>query len=75
MGILRAGPAAQDVIRDLVEPLRRARLPAPALHRLTGVLDDALHNVFLLGLGLAVLAVIVAFAVPGRLGPAQDAPD
>lgn len=71
MGILRAQglaeqPGAQDVIRDLVEPGRRAGLPAAALQRLVGALAGALHGVFVLALGVAVLALVVALMVPRR---------
>lgn len=73
MGILRAGPAAQNLVRDLVEPLRRAHLPAPERQRLVDVLAGALHGVFVLALAVAVLALIVALIVPGRLRPVHDA--
>ena len=67
-GVLRAGLGGRDVVRDLVEPARRARLPVAELHHLVGVLDGALHNVFLLAAGVAAAALVVAALVPGRLG-------
>ena len=67
-GILRAGLGQRDVVRDLVESTRRAQLPLAELHHLVGVLDGALHDVFLLGAGVAAAVLAVAVLVPGRLG-------
>lgn len=65
-GLLRAGSARPDVVRDLVEPARRAGLPLVELRRLAGVLDGALHGVFLLTIGVAAAALLVALLVPRR---------
>ncbi len=67
-GVLRAGVGKQDVVRDLVEPAQRARLPLAELHHLVSVLDGALYDVFLLGAGIAAAVLAVALLVPKRLG-------
>ena len=63
-GLSRAGPAAHDAVRDLIEPSHRLALAAPELVRLTAALADALHGVFLLGAGIAAMALMVALMVP-----------
>ena len=73
-GVLNAGlthAGVHDVLRDLVNPHLRAAMSADDLLRLTGLLSDALHGVFILGVILSVGVVIVAVLVPrGR----RDAP-
>jgi len=63
-GLTRAGPAAHDAVRDLIEPSHRLALSVSDLARLTAALADALHGVFLLGGGIAALALVVALIVP-----------
>jgi MFS family permease len=60
----RNGAGAHDVLRDLVNPHLRDAMPADELLRLTGILSGALHGVFVLGVTLAVGAMIVAARVP-----------
>lgn len=64
-GLAAAGPAAHDAVRDLVEPLLRAALPAAELARLTGALAQALHGVFVLATGIAAAALLIVLLVPG----------
>ena len=63
-GLTRAGPAAHDAVRDLIEPLHRTALPPADLVRLTGALAGALHGVFLLAAGASVLTLLVVLLVP-----------
>lgn len=42
----------------------RARIPLPVLQDFTTALDHALHSVFLVGLAVAILALVSAFLVP-----------
>jgi EmrB/QacA subfamily drug resistance transporter len=66
-----------EVLRELiahpdaaVNPALRAALPAPVLAAFGQALANALHAVFLVGLGIACLALVAAFLVPA--GRAQD---
>ena len=61
-----AGPAAHDAVRDLVEPALRIALPPAELARLTGALAQALHNVFALAAGIAVVALLIVLLVPRK---------
>ena len=63
-GLTRAGPAAHDAVRDLIEPMHRLALTPSELERLTTALGGALHGVFLLGAGVAVLTVLAGVLVP-----------
>jgi EmrB/QacA subfamily drug resistance transporter len=54
----------------VVNPALRATLPAPVLAAFGQALSGALHAVFLVGLGIACLALAAAFLVPA--GRAQD---
>src|SRR5262249_34502033 len=53
-----------------VNPTLRATLPAPAVAAFNQALAAALHAVFLVGLGIAALALAAGFLVPA--GRAQD---
>jgi EmrB/QacA subfamily drug resistance transporter len=63
-GLTRAGPAAHDAVRDLIEPAHRLALAPSELERLTAALGGALHGVFLLGAGVAVATLLVGMLVP-----------
>jgi EmrB/QacA subfamily drug resistance transporter len=54
----------------VVHPELRAALPPAVLAAFSQALADALHGVFLVGLGIACLALVSAFLVPA--GRAQD---
>ena len=54
----------------LIEPTLRSGLPAEVLAAFSQGLANALHTVFLVGLGIAFLALLSAFLVPA--GRAQD---
>jgi hypothetical protein len=54
----------------VVHPGLRATLPPAVLAAFSQALADALHGVFLVGLGIACLALVSAFLVPA--GRAQD---
>ncbi len=71
-GLAKAGPAAHDAVRDLVEPALRAALPAAELARLTGALADALHRVFILAAGIAAVALPGILLVPRRARMPRD---
>jgi hypothetical protein len=65
-GLAAAGPSAHDAVRDLVEPARRIALPFAELTRLTDALAGALHGVFMLAAGIAVVALLIILLVPRR---------
>ena len=71
-GLAAAGPAAHDAMRDLVDPALRAAVPAAELARLTGALAVALHGVFVLAAGIAVVALPIILLVPRRARMPQD---
>ncbi|HET9531769.1 MAG TPA: MDR family MFS transporter [Blastocatellia bacterium] len=57
----------------IVEPSQRANLSPSVLQSLERVLSGALHNVFLVGVGLAGLALISGFWLPAaQTGPPID---
>jgi EmrB/QacA subfamily drug resistance transporter len=51
----------------LLQPAVRAGLPPPLLVGLQGALAQALHGVFLVGFGIALLALVSTFLLPGGL--------
>jgi Na+/melibiose symporter-like transporter len=59
-----AGSGVHDAARDLVDPALRAALAPETLARIAGLLAGALHNVFLLGVVLALGALVAAVLVP-----------
>ncbi|MEM4721998.1 MAG: hypothetical protein QXT73_08080, partial [Candidatus Methanomethylicaceae archaeon] len=62
-----------DLLRHpdaLINPVTRAQLPAPVLDALQQILATALHWVFIVGLIVAVLALIVTLFLPA--GTAQE---
>ena len=63
-GLTRAGPAAHDAVRDLIEPAHRAALQPTEVARLQEALGSALHGVFLLGAAIAVATLAAALLVP-----------
>ncbi len=65
-GLAAAGPASHDAVRDLVQPALRTALPAAELARLTEALAHALHNVFILAAGIAVVALLLILLVPRK---------
>ena len=68
--LFQANPGGRDVVRDLVEPARRAQFSAPDLAHWAGVLNGGLWDVFFLGVVLAVAVLVVGILVPRR----ADAP-
>lgn len=75
-GVLNArlttdGPSAVDAVRSLVEPARRVALPAAEVVRLTEALAYALHGVFTLMTGIAVVGLLIVLLIPrqARLQP------
>jgi hypothetical protein len=54
----------------VIHPALRATLPAPVLAAFSQALANALHAVFVVGFGIACLALASAFMVPA--GRAQD---
>jgi len=71
-GLAAAGPASHDAVRDLVEPALRIALPAAELARLTEALAHALHNVFTLAAGVAVVALLIVLIVPRKARLPQE---
>jgi multidrug resistance protein len=65
-GLAAAGPAAHDALRQLMDPVSRAALPAEQVAPLVTVLAGALHGVFGLCLVVAAVALPVALLVPVR---------
>jgi hypothetical protein len=59
-----AGSGVHDAARDLVDPALRAALAPETLALIAGLLAGALHNVFLLGVVLALGALVAAVLVP-----------
>lgn len=71
-GLAAAGPSAHDAVRDLVEPTLRSALPAAELAQLTEALARALHGVFTLAAGIAVVALLIIMLVPRRARLPQE---
>jgi EmrB/QacA subfamily drug resistance transporter len=63
------GDAGQDSIDRLMEPVTRAALDATHLSALTDLLAAALHDVYAIGVVLAVATLAVSLAVPRGLKP------
>ncbi len=71
-GLAAGGPAAHDAVRDLVEPALRTALPMAELARLTGALAQALHGVFALAAGIALVALPIILLVPRQARLPRD---
>jgi EmrB/QacA subfamily drug resistance transporter len=71
-GVMSASSAAVSP-NDLLSPDLRSGLTPDALAALQAVLADALHNVYVLFIGVAALSTIVAMFLPG--GPPQEVSD
>jgi len=71
-GLAAAGPSAHDAVRDLVEPTLRSALPVAELAQLTEALARALHGVFTLAAGIAVVALLIILLVPRRARLPQE---
>lgn len=68
--ILRLDPgAAHAVDRLLDRPTRLAMAPGELAH-LTEVMARSLQNAYLVATGFAVMTLLIAWQLPGRLGPA-----
>jgi len=64
-GLSQAGVArAAHNLNALVDPALRAQMPPSLLKAMAGVLGSALHNVFLVGVVLAALALVSGFWLP-----------
>ncbi|MCS7198024.1 MAG: MFS transporter [Candidatus Bipolaricaulota bacterium] len=73
LGNVLSAEKLADLLRHpdaLINPTARAQLPAPVLDVLQQILATALHWVFVVGLIVAVLALIVTLFLPG--GTAQE---
>ncbi|HYM01372.1 MAG TPA: MDR family MFS transporter [Stellaceae bacterium] len=68
IGLSRRLPGAGDVVERLMEPVQRLRLAPDALARLSGAVAQALHEVYLVAVVLAVVALGLAWLVPKRIG-------
>lgn len=71
-GILNAGlarrlPDADGVVNQLMDPGRRATLDAATIARLSQAVADSLHLAYLVGIALALGALLVTFAMPHRV--------
>ena len=63
-GLAGHGPATQDLLRELMDPVRRAALPLADLATLAPALSTALHGVFAAAVAVSVLTVPIALLVP-----------
>jgi hypothetical protein len=63
------GDAGQNSIDRLMEPVTRAELDAEDLSALTDLLAAALHDVYAIGVVLAVATLAISLAVPRGLKP------
>ena len=67
--LARSTAAFGDPVQVLMDPARRAQLPADALARLVSAVAAALHSVFWSGTVIATAAFAAAWLVPGALRP------
>ena len=70
--LFRQMPDAAAVVDRLMEPGLRRGLDAQAAARLADRMADALHDVYLIGGGVAVIALILTLSFPAGLGPAPS---
>jgi EmrB/QacA subfamily drug resistance transporter len=70
--MLREAPDAVHMVDRLLDPAQRGGLEPTELIRLTHVLAHGLHNSYLLGGALSVVAFLLALMVPARLSPARQ---
>lgn len=68
-GLTRAGPGAQDAVWDLTEPMHRLALKLDKLAEVTGVPATAVHGMFLMAAGVAVLTLLIMLLAPRRARP------
>jgi EmrB/QacA subfamily drug resistance transporter len=69
--ILRRDPGAIHAVERLLDPATRRALQPSELAHLTPMMAGALQNAYLLALGFAVLTLLIACAMPARLGPTR----
>jgi fucose permease len=69
-GIARNVPDAGDALERLLDPGRRAGLGADLVVRLGDAIASALHDVYIIALILAVMALTASLLLPARLTPA-----
>lgn len=69
---LEIGDTGHDSIDQLMEPATRANLAAADVSALSDVLAAALHNVYVIGLALAVVTLVISLTIPRGLSPASD---
>ncbi|HZS83598.1 MAG TPA: MDR family MFS transporter [Stellaceae bacterium] len=72
-GILNAGLAelggSAELVDRLMEPALRAAMPVPELNALLAAVAGALHRVYVIDAGLAVIVLAASLWLPPRLGP------
>ena len=71
VGVNRQMPGSGDMLDQLMDPAFRDRFSAAELERLTGVIADSLHDVYVVSVGLAVLGLAVLLAFPRNLRPSK----
>ncbi len=69
--MLSAWPESVHMVDRLLDPVDRATLPIAELERLVDLVALALHNAYLLGGILSVVALILAVLLPAKLSPAR----
>jgi EmrB/QacA subfamily drug resistance transporter len=72
-GVGRRIPHAGDAINRLLQPAARHGLGAAEIARLSAAIAAGLHNVYLVAGGVAILSLILAWALPARLSPTRPA--
>jgi Na+/melibiose symporter-like transporter len=70
--ILRLDPGAIHAVERLLDPATRRAMQPSELAHLTSMMAEALQNAYLLALGFAGLTLLIACAMPARLGPMRN---
>ena len=71
--ILSRDPNAAHAMDHLLDPARRAALPASELAHLTDIIAGGLHNAWILAGVFSLLALLCAYLMPPRLSPVTRA--
>ena len=68
-GVARFVGDSDQSLNQLLEPMRRADLPADTVLRLTGAITASLHDVYLIAAVLALLTFSAVMIIPAGLSP------
>jgi EmrB/QacA subfamily drug resistance transporter len=68
-GVVRHAGVDTEIVNRMLEPALRAGIDPAVVDRVAHVMAASLHDVYLIATLLALIALVVAFRLPGHLNP------